>query len=144
MSAEFKFEMPNQGVYATGVEYWEEPAKSYFRIDLASAGVPDYEAGVIGNVAWEAHPMNGTRTRKGEEKRQWLRSAHLNPHAHWKSFFDKAETVAEETVREKACYKVAFTPAEGSSLNAYFSIVSFWIVGLYYHHFKRRFAWSWG
>jgi hypothetical protein len=27
---------------------------------------------------------------------------------------------------------------------AYFSIVSMRIVGLYYHHFKNRFAWSWG
>ena len=29
-------------------------------------------------------------------------------------------------------------------LQAYFSIVSMRIVGLYYHHFKERFAWSWG
>ena len=29
-------------------------------------------------------------------------------------------------------------------LQAYFSIVSMRIVGLYYHHFKSRFAWSWG
>jgi len=31
-----------------------------------------------------------------------------------------------------------------SLLQAYFSIVSMRIVGLYYHHFKKRFAWSWG
>jgi len=29
-------------------------------------------------------------------------------------------------------------------LQAYFGIVSMRIVGLYYHHFKERFAWSWG
>jgi hypothetical protein len=120
MSAEFKFEMPTQGVYSTGVEYWEQPTNHYFRIDLATSGVPDYEAGVTGDVAWEVHPMNGTRTRKGEEKAAWLRRAHRNPYAEWKSFYEKAETVAEETVREKACYKVVFTPAEGAALNTYF------------------------
>jgi outer membrane lipoprotein-sorting protein len=120
MSSTFKFEMPSQGVYSTGVEYWKGPENHYFRIDLADSGVPDYEAGITGDVAWEIHPMNGTRTVKGQEKKQWLRRAHLNPHAEWKSFFDKAETVAEETVREKACYKVVFTPAEGLSMNTYF------------------------
>ena len=29
-------------------------------------------------------------------------------------------------------------------VSAYFGIVGMWIVGLYYHHFKSRFAWSWG
>ena len=29
-------------------------------------------------------------------------------------------------------------------VQAYFSVVSMRIVGLYYHHFKERFAWSWG
>jgi hypothetical protein len=28
-------------------------------------------------------------------------------------------------------------------LQAYFGVVSMRIVGLYYHHFKKRFAWSW-
>ena len=58
---------------------------------------------------------------KVSEKKQWMRRAHRNPHAQWKSFFEKVETVAEETVREKPCYKVVFTPAEGTALNAYFN-----------------------
>ncbi len=29
-------------------------------------------------------------------------------------------------------------------LQAYFGVVSMRIIGLYYHHFKNRFAWSWG
>jgi hypothetical protein len=120
MSAEFKFEMPMQGVYSTGVEYWRGSENHYFRIDLATSGVPDYEAGVTGDIAWEVHPMNGTRALKGDEKKRSLRNASLNPFAEWKSFYEKAETVAEETVREKACYKVVFTPAEGASLNSYF------------------------
>jgi len=32
----------------------------------------------------------------------------------------------------------------GGLLQAYTGIVSMRVVGLYYHHFKKRFAWSWG
>ena len=38
----------------------------------------------------------------------------------WKTLWDKAETVAEETVGEAACYKVVLTPAEGDPLTAWF------------------------
>jgi hypothetical protein len=119
-SADFEFSMPMQGVYASGVEYWEKPGRHYLRIDLTSSGVPDYEAGVLEGVAWESHPMNGTRKLEGVEARERLRQATLNPFAAWQEVFEKAETVAEETVGETACYKVVLTPAEGSPLNAYF------------------------
>jgi outer membrane lipoprotein-sorting protein len=120
MSAEFEFEMPMQGVYSTGVELWERPGKLYFRIDLASMGVADYEAGTLDGLAWESHPMNGTRKLEGVESREQLRRASLNPFSSWKEVFGKAETVAEEAVGEKACYKVVLTPAEGPPLSAWF------------------------
>jgi hypothetical protein len=120
MSADFEFSMPMQGVYTSGVEYWEKPGRHYIRIDLTSSGVPNYEAGVLDGVAWESHPMNGTRKLEGVEARERLRQASLNPFASWQQEFEKAETVAEETVGEQACYKVEFTPAEGPALHAYF------------------------
>ncbi len=39
---------------------------------------------------------------------------------------------------------VAMFWAIGGLLQAYFTIVSMRIIGLYYYHFKDRFAWSWG
>lgn len=84
MAAEFEFEMPMQGVYASGLEYWEKPGRHYLRIDLTSSGVPDYESGVLDGVAWESHPMNGTRKLEGSEARERLRRASLNPFASWK------------------------------------------------------------
>jgi len=120
MAAEFKFSMPNQGVYATGVEYWQAPGEHYFRIDLATSGVADFEAGASGDTAWQVHPMSGTSALKGDEKRQSLRAAHLNPFAEWQKFYETAETAGEEVVREKACYEVVFTPADGSPLRSYF------------------------
>lgn len=120
MAAEFEFEMSMQGVYASGVEYWEKPAKHYVRIDLASSGVPNYESGVLDGVAWESHPMNGTRKLDGTEEKMRRRQAALNAFATWKDDYESAETVAEEVVSERPCYKVVLTPAEGSTLNAYF------------------------
>jgi hypothetical protein len=119
-AADFEFSMPTQGVYASGVEYWERPGRHYTRIDLASSGVPDYEAGVLDGVAWESHPMNGTRKLEGVEARERLRQASLNPFAAWQEEFEKAEAVAEEMVGETACYKVVLTPPAGPPINAYF------------------------
>jgi hypothetical protein len=120
MAAEFEFEIPEQGVHSTGVEYWKRPGAHYFRIDLSRSGVPDYEAGATGDRAWVAHPIQGAYTLEGEEKRWSLRNARLNPFAEWGAFFEKAETVARETVRDKVCYKVVFTPDEGETLSSYF------------------------
>jgi hypothetical protein len=120
MSAELKFEMPANGVYATAHEYWEKPDRHYIRIDLAASDVPDYEAGVVDGVAWQSHPLSGTRKLAGDDERQGLRGATLDPFANWEKLFDTAETVGEEVIREKPCYKVVFTPAEGKTLNAYF------------------------
>ena len=32
----------------------------------------------------------------------------------------------------------------GTGIAVYFEIVAMQVIGLYYHHFKDRFAWSWG
>jgi hypothetical protein len=83
-------------------------------------GVPDFETGVLEGVAWQSHPMAGTRKLSGAEGAAALRRAALNPFEGWKEQFDTAETVAEEIVEEKTCYKVVFTPAEGAPLSSYF------------------------
>ena len=119
-SAEAEFEMPMQGVYASAQEFWVSPNTFYFKIDLASMGVPDYEAGVVDGVAWQAHPMSGTTRLSGDEGAAALRRAALNPFEGWQKHFETAETVAEEVVGEKTCYKVVLTPAEGAPLSSFF------------------------
>ena len=118
--AEFKFSMSSQGVYATGVEYWQAPGERYLRIDLAATGVPNFETGVSGDTAWQVHPLAGASVLKGNEERESLRAAHLNPFAVWQTFYETAETAGEEVVREKSCYRIVFTSAEGSPLHSYF------------------------
>lgn len=119
-TAEMEFEMPTQGVYATAEEFWVRPGNFYFRIDLAAMGVPDFETGVLEGVAWQSHPMTGTRKLSGAEGAAALRRAALNPYEGWTEHFETAETVAEEIVEEKACFKVVFTPAEGTPLASFF------------------------
>jgi len=118
--AEFEFSMASQGVYATGVDYWQAPGERHFRIDLAATGVADFESGVSGDTAWQVHPLAGASVLKGNEERESLRTAHLNPFAVWQTFYETAETAGEEVVREKSCYKIVFTPAEGAPLHSYF------------------------
>jgi hypothetical protein len=118
--ADFDFSMPSQSILTSGQEYYQHPDKHYLRIDLAASGVPDYEAGVVGDVAWQSHPMYGAQLLDGEDKRQALRQVDINPFVRWKDFYQKVETVAEELVGERACYKVVLTAAEGAPLTSYF------------------------
>ena len=119
-SAEAEFEMPMQGVYAAAQEFWVSPDRFYFKIDLASMGVTDYETGVVDGVAWQSHPMSGTSTLSGDEGAAARRRASLNPFEDWQEDFETAETVGEELVGEKPCYKVVLTPAEGAPLSSFF------------------------
>jgi hypothetical protein len=120
MTAELEFEMPMQGVYAAAEEFRVFPGRFFFRIDLASMGVVDFEAGVVDGLAWQSHPMAGTSELSGDERAAALRRAALNPFEGWQEQFETAETVAEEVVAEKACYKVVLTPAEGAPLSSFF------------------------
>ena len=119
-AAEAEFEMPMQNVYASAREFWVSPDRFYFRIDLASMGVTDFEAGVVDGVAWQSHPMSGTARLSGDEGAAARRRAALNPFEDWQKHFETAETVAEEVVGEKPCYKVVLTPAEGAPLSSFF------------------------
>lgn len=118
-SLEFEFEMPMQGIYSFGVDYWA-PGRHYMMIDLSSSGVANFEAGVVDGVAWQSHPMSGMRRLTGDEERLGLWGASLNPFASWQEFFEKAQTVGEETIDGRNCYKVVFTPAEGAPVTFYF------------------------
>ena len=89
-------------------------------ISLMAMGSPDFESGVNGDVAWQKNPQMGLRLLKGNERRMALRGGWLDPFARWKDLWEKAETVAEETVGEASCYKVVLTPSEGEPLTAWF------------------------
>jgi hypothetical protein len=89
-------------------------------ISLMAMGSADFESGVNGDVAWQNNPQMGLRRLDGNEARMAVRGGWLDPFSGWKDLWEKAETVAEETLGEAACYKVVLTPSEGEPLSAWF------------------------
>jgi hypothetical protein len=120
VAAEFTFSMPQIGLNTTGKGYIEVPDKSYTVIDLAAVGASDHEDGVNGEVAWQKSPQTGLRLLEGIEKTLALTRARLDPYAEWQTFWESAETVAEEKVAGAPCYKVAMIPVDGEPVNVYF------------------------
>lgn len=120
MAAEFTFSMPTMGVETNGEAYLEVPDKTYSMISLAAMGSPDFESGVNGDTAWQNNPQMGLRLLDGNERRMAVRGGWLDPFAGWKGLWEKAETVAEETLGEATCYKVVLTPSDGEPLTAWF------------------------
>lgn len=117
---EFSFSMPSMGVATTGKAYQVFPGKAYMMIDLSAMGVPNHEDGVLDGVAWQNSPQTGLRTLDGMEKRMALQRTRLDAFTSWKELWQKAETVAEETVGGEPCHKVVLTPADGSPVAGWF------------------------
>jgi hypothetical protein len=117
---EFTFSMPDMGLDTTGKAFLEAPDKSYMMISLAAVGSPDFEDGSNGDVAWQNNPQMGMRLKKGLEATMARQRARLDPFADWRDSWAKAETVGEETLGGKACYKVVLTHPDGETLTAYF------------------------
>jgi outer membrane lipoprotein-sorting protein len=113
MAAEFTFSMPTMGLETNGKAYLEVPDKTYSMIDLMAMGSANFESGVSGDTAWQNNPQMGLRLLDGNERRMAIRGG-------WKDLWEKAETVAEETLGETACYKVVLTPSDGDPLTAWF------------------------
>jgi hypothetical protein len=117
---EFTYVMPAMGLSTTGQAYVAFPDKSYSMIDLMAMGSGDVEEGVNGGVAWQNNPQTGLRLLEGIEKKMALQRTRLDPFARWGDLWEKAETVGEETLGERACYKVVLTASDGDTIAVYF------------------------
>ncbi len=120
MSVEFRFSNGSLPQPVEGQAFVEPPDKSYFVIRLASFGVPDFQMGVSGDVAWRSSPDKGYQLLEGDERRVSLRSTKINPFEGWQKVWRQAETTGVETVGGAPCDKVVLTPAEGQPLVACF------------------------
>lgn len=118
--SEFTFSMPAMGLVTEGKSFAVPPDKSYSMISLASMGASDFESGVNGDVVWQNNPQLGLRLLDGNERRMSRRAAWVDPFEGWKTLWEKAETVAEESLGDSAAYKVVLTPAEGDPLTVWF------------------------
>jgi hypothetical protein len=111
-------ELPGQGVSLDMTIYMAKGKLSYTLIESEMIG--KMEKGTNGEVAWETSMMTGPRILEGAERSLALQSATLDLMVYWKDNFKSAETVGEEVVKERPCYKVLMVPNEGSEQTIFF------------------------
>jgi hypothetical protein len=112
------FELPAQGVKGTITVYQAAPNKNRVIIELD--GIGKIESGSDGVIAWDNSAIQGARIKDGSEKADALRDGTFNATLFWQKLYAKIETTGSEKVGDHDCYKVVFTPAEGSPNTEYF------------------------
>jgi hypothetical protein len=106
------------GLKGTVTRYQARPAKLYTEVVLEKVG--PIEEGVSDGVAWSRDRTTGVRVKTGMDRAVALREAIFNGEAEWRKLYPKAETVGQEEVDGKSCYKVELTPAEGKPVTTYY------------------------
>lgn len=87
-----------------------------FYSETQVVGVGLVKVGKKGNVLWSDDPIQGLRQLGGQEAEQagWQSTVALP--ASWKTFFDRAETVAEKDVDGTKVYEVVLHAASGDAV----------------------------
>ena len=106
--------MDSQGA----VEVYQSPPNALSRI-VTDFGV--LATGVLAEGAWTMSPFEGDRILEPASELDANRRASLNEFLDWKRWFERAESVGEETVGDTSCYAVQMTPAEGEPTTHYFA-----------------------
>jgi hypothetical protein len=106
------------GLKGTVTRYQARPANLYTEVVLEKIG--PIEEGVSDGVAWSRDRSTGVRIKTGMDRAVALREATFNGEAEWRKLYPKAETVGQEEVDGKPCYKVELTPAEGKPVTTYY------------------------
>ncbi len=105
------------GMTGKGVIHFARPGKMHSAIEITGMGT--MEEGVVDGVAWANAMMTGPQIKEGAERAFAIRGADLSGLANWKTHYKKIECVGKETIDGKECFKVEFTPKEGSVTTSY-------------------------
>jgi zinc protease len=108
--------MPAMNLKGSLKSYRAEPALSYTEIELPGLG--KMQEGFDGSVAWSLSAMQGPSVKEGDEKLQAIRNARFHSED-WKADCKAIRTLGVETFDGKECYKVEFTPTQGSPILYY-------------------------
>lgn len=114
------FSMPAMGVTAPMTSYQEAPNKGYTIIRSDAFGT--IENGCDGTVQWEKSMMTGAKIKEGEEKAVADRQGTFNLLLRWQDFYTAAETVAQEEVEGRPCWKVVMTPIVGEPETTWYDV----------------------
>jgi len=91
--------------------YMSEPHFKYEVWEPKDGGV--FERGCDGKTVWNMTTKGGPVVLGAEDRAAGLRESTLRPQIHWKTMFEKVETVAEEVFANRPCYRLLMTPAKG-------------------------------
>lgn len=110
---EGKLEVSAQNIKGDMKLWWKA---GDFYTEQTMIGVGMVRAGKQGDVIWSEDPINGLRKLSGAEAEQhaWASSPSLA--AHWKRYFDKAETTGEREVGGSKAYDVTLTSKTGAQV----------------------------
>ncbi|MBL8990534.1 MAG: DUF620 domain-containing protein [Phycisphaerae bacterium] len=117
-SVKAKMKMDPMGMTATLTILQATPTKMLVQTEIEGLGA--VEQGTDGTLAWEKSPMSGPRLLEGSEKATFMRQATLNSEIMWDKLYTRAETVGEDTVDGKACWKIALTTPEKDTIHQWF------------------------
>ena len=110
------------GLKGTQTTYFAAPNKRYSELEVEELG--KVWQGTDGDVVWYLSDGTGAMVEEGEARAAGLREAAFDMPVHWRKYYDKAETVAVETLDGKRCVKVLLTPAEGEPETRYYDVSS--------------------
>jgi hypothetical protein len=105
------------GMKGKGVVHFARPGKVHSAMEITGMGT--MEEGVVDGVAWANAMMTGPQIKEGAERAFAIRESNLDGLLDWKSYYKNIECVGKETIDGKECFKVEFTPKEGSVMTSY-------------------------
>jgi len=111
----------SQKLEARSKVWWKE---GNFYTEQDMVGVGEVRAGKKGESIWSSDPINGQRVLTGLEAEQVAWASSLMIAADWKRYFDKAETVKEDTIDGKKVYIVKLTSKSGGEMELQFDVES--------------------
>ena len=110
-TADLAFE--SAGLTAKMVVYQGQKGKRYQSIELEGMG--KMESGSDGTIAWERSVTLGPRIVPRQEAKQGLIAPDPEFALNWSDAFSKVETVAEDHVDDKGCYRVRMVPKDNGA-----------------------------
>jgi hypothetical protein len=113
--------IPAMGLKGPIVLTRAEPNLQLTEVELG--GVGKMLEGFDGSTAWGFSAMQGPSLKEGDEKAFAAREARFHSED-WRKDYKSVETVGEDSLEGKRCYKVICTPQQGATETQFFSASS--------------------
>src|SRR5690349_7198736 len=91
---------------------------------MALEGFGEFLSGMKDGKVWSSNMMQGDQVLEGAEAEAAAQQFDVAQWSHWEKYYPKAETVGPETVGDKECWKVVFTPAAGEPVTNWYDKAS--------------------